>query len=477
MPPPGKLLAVIAGAGRFFKEWPARWQAADGSKKKRVFLLTGILAGGILLLTGWHQLAAANALAVIVNGRQVAVVDRRVDVNQVIRDILKEQGAGNYQGIQVTDQIDYRKVRANARERVDGRQLKNILQEALHFIAAATVINIDGQPEIVVRDDSTAEAVLARLKQAYLPPAGSGEIQEVRFLQQVTLGHRQARPEEIMSPEAALARLKGTATASQEYIVKEGDSLWTIAREHGLLVDDIKAANPELQGERLDIGQRLQLTTEKPLLQVMVVYNQEVKEPVPYEMKVETNTGLLRGQEKVKQEGSEGERLVTYQVTTRNGVQVDKKELGAQILKEPVTKIVERGTRVVLASRGGGGSGRLAWPIRGYITSPYGYRGREFHSGMDIAGSIGEAVGAAEAGRVISVGYDGGYGRMITIDHGDGLVTRYAHLSGYNVKTGQKVDRGEVIGFVGNSGRTTGPHLHFEVLVNGNYRNPYGYLN
>ncbi|QGP91802.1 Peptidase family M23 [Neomoorella glycerini] len=475
MPPPGKLPDVAAAAGRFLKKWPARWKETDGRKKKKFYLLSGILAGGLLLLAGWYQFTAPNAWAVIINGRQVAVVTSRVDVNQVIQDVLKERGAGSYQGLQITDQVDYKKVRVNPREIVDGQQLKNILQGTLHFVAAATVITINGQPELIVRDDSIAEAVLAELKQAYLPLPGNGEIQEVRFLEQVAYEHRPARPEEILSPEAALARLKGTSPASQEYIVKEGDSLWTIAREHGLLVDDIRAANPEIKGERLDIGQRLRLTTEKPLLQVMVVYSQEVQEPVPYDVKVETNTDLLRGQERVKQAGSEGQRLVTYQVVTKNGVQVEKKVIQEQVLKEPVTKIVERGTRVVLASRGG--SGRLAWPIRGSITSPYGYRGREFHSGMDIDGYVGQPVGAAEAGTVTFAGYDGGYGRMIAIDHGGGLVTRYAHLSGFNVRVGQQVSRGQVIGYVGVSGRTTGSHLHFEVLVNGSFRNPYGFLN
>ncbi|MDK2817687.1 MAG: hypothetical protein PWR22_2316 [Moorella sp. (in: firmicutes)] len=475
MPPPGKLPDVAAIAGRLLKDWPARWKEAPRNKKI-FFIISGILAGGLLLLAGWYRLTVPNAWAVMVNGRQVAVVSRQVDINQAIQDILKESGSGNYQGLKITDQIDYKKVRVNPREIIDGQQLKNILQETLHFVAAATVITINGQPELVVRDDSVADAVLAQLKQSYLPPPGSGEVQEVKFLEEVAYEHRSVRPEEILNPEAALARLKGTTTASQEYVVKEGDSLWTIAREHGLLVDDIRAANPELQGERLDIGQRLRLTTAKPLLQVMVVYRQEVKEPVPYEVKVETNTDLLRGQERVKQAGSEGERLVTYQVVTKNGVQVEKKVIQQQVLKEPVTKIVERGTRVVLASRGGG-SGRLAWPTRGIITSPYGYRGREFHSGMDIDGYVGQPVGAAEDGTVTFAGYDGGYGRMITIDHGGGLVTRYAHLSGFNVRVGQRVNRGQVIGYVGVSGRTTGPHLHFEVLVNGSFRNPSGFLN
>ncbi|WP_258358873.1 M23 family metallopeptidase [Moorella sulfitireducens] len=474
MPPPGKLPDLVAGAGRFIKEWPARWKETYRDKN-RLWAISCILAGGLLLLVTGYQLTAPNSWAVMVNGNQVAVVNSRADADRIIQEILQESGAGSYQGLQVADQIDYQKIRVARQDIMDDRALKDILKEKLHLAAAATVITINGQPELAVRDDSTADAVLAQLKQAYLPPPGSGDVQEVKFLEEITFEHRTARPEEILTPEEALEKLKGTATVSEEYVVKEGDSLWAIAREHGLLVEDIKAANPELQGDRLDIGQRLKLTKGKPLLQVMVVYSQEVKEPVPYKVKVENNSELLRGQERVIQAGSEGERLVTYRIVTRNGVQVEKEVLQEQVLKEPLTKIVERGTRVVLASRSGG-SGRLAWPIRGTITSPYGYRGREFHSGMDIGGYIGQPVGAAEAGKVTFVGYDGGYGRMITIDHGEGLVTRYAHLSGYNVRVGQQVSRGEVIGYVGVSGRTTGPHLHFEVLVNGSFRNPSGYL-
>ncbi|MDN5344184.1 MAG: hypothetical protein PWQ18_295 [Clostridia bacterium] len=478
MPPPARLSALMklaAAAGRFCKEGPLRWKEMEGQRKKRALLIAGILAAG-LLLGGWYRLTAPNALGVIVNGRQVATVTKQLDVNQVLQEILQEKGNGSDLGVQVTDQIEYRTVRVNPGEIIDARQLKNILQGSLHFVATATVITIDGQSQLLVKDDHTAAAVFDQLKQAFLPPPGSGVVQEVKFIEQVALEHRQAQPGEILSPEAALARLKGTASASQEYVVQEGDSLWSIARDHGLLVDDIRAANPELQGERLDIGQRLKLTLEQPLLQVMVVYNQEVKEPVPYAVQVENNSDLLRGQERVIQAGSEGEQQVTYQIVTRNGVQVEKKVLQQQVLKEPVTRVVERGSRVVLASRSGG-SGRLAWPIRGPITSPFGYRGREFHSGMDIAGPVGAAVGAAEDGRVTFAGYEGGYGRMVIIDHGGGVVTRYAHLSGFNVRSGAQVARGQVIGFVGTSGRTTGPHLHFEVLVDGSFRNPYGFLN
>ncbi|BCV23105.1 peptidoglycan DD-metalloendopeptidase family protein [Moorella sp. Hama-1] len=474
MPPSKKLPALATSVGRFLQKLPVRWAEIKTSKKKQTLLISGILAGG-LLLAGWHQFTAPNAWAVMVNGQQVAVVASRGEIDRTLQEIIRGGGAGSDQGVRISDKVDYREVRVDPRGIISGAELKNLLTERLHLVAAATVITIDGQPRLLVKDDTTADAVLAAFKQAYLPPAGTGQVQEVAFLEQVAYDHRPAGPAEILSPEAALAALRGTATASSTYTVKEGDSLWSIAREHNLLVADIQKANPTIQGERLDIGQQLKLAVEKPLLQVRVVYNQEIKEPLPFATQVEETAGLLRGQEKVAQEGSAGEQLVTYQVVMQNGTVVDKKVLQQQVLKEPVTRVVERGTRLALASRSGG-SGRLAWPIRGAITSPFGYRGREFHSGLDISGSVGEAVGAAEAGVVISTGYDGGYGKMVVIDHGGGLVTRYAHLSGYNVRPGQRVTRGQTIGFVGMTGRTTGPHLHFEVLTGGSFQNPYNYL-
>lgn len=121
----------------------------------------------------------------------------------------------------------------------------------------------------------------------------------------------------------------------------------------------------------------------------------------------------------------------------------------------------------------------LGIPHHGKITSRFGYRrnpftnrGLEMHSGIDIKGSIGEPIKATAAGKIVHAGYKGQYGKVVIIEHSNGWETRYAHLSTTKVKVGQKIDAGQVIGTLGNTGRSTGPHLHYELLSYGKKLNP-----
>ncbi|MEM1380458.1 MAG: M23 family metallopeptidase [Pseudomonadota bacterium] len=118
--------------------------------------------------------------------------------------------------------------------------------------------------------------------------------------------------------------------------------------------------------------------------------------------------------------------------------------------------------------------GSYAKPVTGTVTSGYGVRGKGFHHGVDIGAKRGTIVRAAQSGRVVFRGRKRGFGRLIIIDHGGGVQTYYAHLSGYKTRKGRKVKRGQPIGKVGSSGHSTGPHLHFEMRMNGRSVDPTG---
>jgi murein DD-endopeptidase MepM/ murein hydrolase activator NlpD len=118
------------------------------------------------------------------------------------------------------------------------------------------------------------------------------------------------------------------------------------------------------------------------------------------------------------------------------------------------------------------------WPVAGWLTSAYGNRrdpftgGADFHPGLDISASKGEQVQAPAIGTVTQAGWNGAYGNMVVIEHGYGIVTKYGHLSRFAVAAGQQVNRGDIIGFVGSTGRSTSAHLHYEIWVNDKLTNP-----
>ena len=118
----------------------------------------------------------------------------------------------------------------------------------------------------------------------------------------------------------------------------------------------------------------------------------------------------------------------------------------------------------------------LIWPVQGVLTSTFGMRWGRMHEGIDIGAGQGTPIYAAAAGTVIYAGWESGYGNLTVIDHGNGLATAYGHQSRLAVSSGQTVSRGQLIGYVGSTGHSTGPHLHFEVRVNGTPNNPLSYL-
>ena len=140
-------------------------------------------------------------------------------------------------------------------------------------------------------------------------------------------------------------------------------------------------------------------------------------------------------------------------------------------------------TSVINGDSGGGhGTGAMMWPVNGTITSGFGYRihpilgKRILHTGIDIAAGSGTAIWAADGGKVVYATWVYGYGNTVALDHGGGISTLYAHQSSIAVGYGQTVKKGQVIGYVGSTGYSTGPHLHFEVRVNGAPVDPMGYL-
>ncbi|MDX1807115.1 MAG: peptidoglycan DD-metalloendopeptidase family protein, partial [Paenisporosarcina sp.] len=214
-------------------------------------------------------------------------------------------------------------------------------------------------------------------------------------------------------------------------------------------------------------------TALKPLVNVEVLKEKKVSETMKFQNQIEETDTMFKGDTKVKQEGSDGKKEMTYLIREQNGVQTGKSVKEENVTVEVRNQIVLKGTKVI-PSRG---SGSFAWPAEGgYISSQMGYRWGRIHKGIDIARPNGFTIKATDNGKVTFTGRDGTFGNKVVVDHQNGYQTVYAHLASISVKVGQIVPQGSKLGIMGSTGRSTGTHLHFEVIKNGKQMNPLNYL-
>jgi murein DD-endopeptidase MepM/ murein hydrolase activator NlpD len=209
--------------------------------------------------------------------------------------------------------------------------------------------------------------------------------------------------------------------------VEKGQTLYRIARAYGLTVDELMAANNLDDPRELKVGETLAIPGVKEVRPVTTFDS-----PEPEAAPRPTTTGAT----------------------------------GKDEPKQPPRK----------AAKVGRDDGVLNWPLRGVLYARFGKKGKEPHDGIDLAAPAGTSVKAAAAGTVLFAGEQQGYGLIAIVEHDGGLITLYAHNRDLRVKTGQKVRDGQVVATVGDSGRTSGPHLHFEVRKGGLPVDPLDFL-
>lgn len=414
---------------------------------------------------------AGRGWAVEVDGKPVGVVKKRAVAEDTVKAIIEAREAALGQPVKSEEEVTYRPVRVSQSTVLTPGELKARLEDALRLYTRAAVVRVNGKDLFFFKNVDTAEAFLDSVRKMYAVKPDK----ESFFEEQVETAVLNAPASRVTSVEDALAAVRRGIEEKWRYTVKDGDTLWDIADRQDLSVEDVIAANPGLNPDSLSIGQVIRLRRERAILTVVQEYEASKVESIPFPREIRYDTSLHRGQVKIVQNGKPGRKEIKYKVTVENGVEVSREVIATRQLTAPIKQIERRGSQYLLASRGEGRAS-LGWPISGPVLSGYGMRWGRMHTGLDIGSDYGVQVGAAGSGTVIRAGWYGGYGRTVDVDHGDGVVTRYAHLSRISVGVGEAVGRGQVIGRVGSSGHSYGPHLHFEVIVNGSPRNPLNYL-
>ena len=206
-------------------------------------------------------------------------------------------------------------------------------------------------------------------------------------------------------------------------------------------------------------------------VKIISVVNTTENQNIPFDTKSTQDSSLYIGESVTVTEGKEGTAQIEAETVYKNGMPQSRRILSENVIITPVSRVVRVGIKEKDVLKTG-----LFYPLQGVISSPYGERWGKIHEGIDIAVPEGTPVIAAECGRVIYAGDGGTYGNLVRIDHGYGVVTAYAHLGTINVKTGQSVGANTQIALSGNTGRSTGPHLHFEIMNNDTPVDPNLYL-
>ncbi|WP_051507037.1 M23 family metallopeptidase [Saccharibacillus sacchari] len=370
--------------------------------------------------------------------------------------------------------------------------------------------------------EGAATKKLASTGSAASSDGSTSKLNSIKINDKITYAETKTSPTRILSEEEAYKLLTIGKKDPVTYTVVEGDSVSSIAAKFGITQDEIYANNSDIKEFTLQIGEVLRITLPDPMMNVTTVESVSELIPTAPEMFIRHNSELAAGKRIVASQGKSGSKRVDYRLTKKNGEIVREEWIGQEVVRRSAPIIIIKGTKVIVEEKPvveekveevstasvesteessesaesssessassssddssssnqeevtSSGSG-FSWPVSGAsISSTFGTRWGKLHAGIDLTGP--STIMASAPGTVTYAGQMNGYGNIVIISHGDGYETRYGHLSSIGVSNGQSVSRGQSIGVMGNTGRSTGTHLHFEIRKSGSPQNPLSYL-
>ncbi|MCI8414127.1 MAG: peptidoglycan DD-metalloendopeptidase family protein [Ruminiclostridium sp.] len=395
------------------------------------------------------------------------------------------------------------------RDRVaEGSQLTNAILDSIPQLEHVYTLYVDGSLVGASEDASVLYEALNQVKEA----CGAGERSlTLEFENQVSLNYEYLPAQTgTVTAQELTEKLLRQAPRTFLYTVQPGDTVEQLLTRFSMTIERLQELNPDqelsaldtqedtgfglpedlevseeeiadlqvlltqLTGTALEPGQTLVLEQLCPLLVVNSVEEQALTRDALPERLYEDDPNLFIGQQRVVQEGIAGRETALIREVKRCGVTVSTMDLSTVPLEPSTPLIIAVGTKPLPAGC------LFLWPVQGPITSDYGYRflfgETNFHQGVDIAAPMGTAICAGDNGQVIFAGERGTYGKLVIIQHANGFLSYYGHCSKLLVQAGDLVSQGQVIAAVGSTGRSTGPHCHFELRYDGNPIDPLLYL-
>ncbi len=403
--------------------------------RRSATLLIGLLLLFVCIGLGLLNSASGTGWEIRVDGQSLAYLVSEEEAQQALQLCLDNTAAqflnaesAESVGLHYRNEVQIRHASPQNSDYCSAEEAAQILQDYLQLEVEAMALLIDGEPQIYVADADAAISAIAQAK-ARFGLVGEDGVSAVYTSEEISMQKQSVSFDQVCSAEEAAQ----------------------------LLTQD-----------------------SAPLITVRVERETQEKQAIPYQTTRVSSDELELGQEQLITAGQDGEQLLTYRTIEVNGQQVASEEVGSVVLKEAVDEVIEVGHAVVISSRSGSTLAAFIWPLEdevGIITSRFGWRSRGWHSGIDVAHDYDTTIVASESGTVSYAAYNGsGYGNLVIIDHGNGIETYYAHCNNFYVQEGDEVERGDAIASIGMTGTTTGPHVHFEIRIDGTTIDPLSYL-
>lgn len=437
------------------------------------YLIFGIIAVIIAFVMIW-AFTNKNANQVFVGDKLAGTIkEKNVTAEEIYNNAIAKLQTEKGVNVEVNEQISLKPVHASKKEVAT---LDYVLAEVCKnftYQVEAAVITIDATPIAIVENKETADKLLDDIASKYITEGAT--VIEKSFAQDVKIESKFVNNSEIETNETVINKLTATTTEPKIHTVVSGDTLFGIAVNADMSLEDLFKANPGLtENSVLQLGQSINLVVPVPVLSVKIVEQVKYTENYNAETIVVENNQEYKTYEKVITQGSAGQREITANVTKLNGFEEAKTVVEEKTIVEPVAKRVERGTLQTPPKKA---IGSFIYPVSGRLSSGFGARWGRSHKGIDLACSRGTPIYASDGGTVEFSGWNsGGYGYLVIINHGNGYVTYYGHNSKNAVSKGDKVYQGQLIGYVGSTGDSTGNHVHFEIRKSGVAQNPLNYL-
>lgn len=436
-------------------------------------VLSGSYAVGYLD-THENNVFATESYSILVDGEEVCKVRQQDLLEPTIKKIESDLEKTANLDLVIENKFEEVTSMAKDSEITSPDDLYKVLKSEINYSLLAYSIKVNGESVGIVETEYDAQNVINDVKSYFTKNVDQNTIIDVSTAENVEVEQVKVDNSEVQNPEDIKNYIIRGTDKEEKYIVEKGDTYWTIAEYFNMALDDLISANPTADSEHIQIGDELNLLVPKPFVNVQVKRKVTKEEKIEFETKYEYVSYMYNDEETVKTDGEYGLSEIEAIVTEQNGIQIAKEVVSEKVIENPQTEVIITGTQDPPPSKG---TGYFINPLpASSISSRFGSRSGGFHTGLDMAKSSGSSIKAADGGTVIFAGWSGSYGYMVEIDHGGGFSTRYAHCSEIYVSRGEKVYQGKIVGLVGSTGVSTGPHLHFEVRKYGNAVNPSNYI-